>query len=277
MTTPESVLYWVAIVLYALSSAGFITGFVFTKLRPIDIGVWFASAGAAFQGASIALRWARTGHGPALGFFEVASGLAFLGVVAFLVLTWRYKGMKVVGVALMPITLFMVGATLLVNPDAQGATGSLASTWLAIHVLFANLAYGSYVGSFVLAVAYLMRDSGRGARWQSWLDRFPAQEELDGLTFRFVGAGFIFEGIMIASGAVWANEAWGRYWGWDPMETWSLIALLIYAVYLHLTITMGWRGRKAAWVIVIALPVIVFSLLGVPVFYHSIHGAYLST
>lgn len=275
MTTPESILYWIAIVCYALSTAGFIIGFVFNKERAVNNGVLLALTGVVAQGVSIALRWVRTGHGPALGFFEVASGMAFLGVVAFLLLAWRYRGMRVLGVALMPVTLFMVGATLLVNPDAQAATGSLASTWLVIHVLFANLAYGCYVGSFVLAVAYLLRDSNRGSRWQSWLDKFPPQDELDGLTFRFVGAGFIFEGIMIASGAVWANEAWGRYWGWDPMETWSLIAWLVYAVYLHLTITMGWRGRRAAWVIVIALPVIVFSLLGVPVVYHSIHGAYL--
>jgi ABC-type transport system involved in cytochrome c biogenesis permease subunit len=81
---------------------------------------------------------------------------------------------------------------------------------------------------------------------------------------------------MIASGAVWANEAWGRYWAWDPMETWSLVAWAVYALHLHLTLTLGWRGTKAAWVLVIALPVIVFSLLGVPVVYNSIHGAYLS-
>ncbi len=276
MTTPEAVLYWIAIVLYAASSVAFVIGVVFGKPRSVNVGVWIALAGVIFQGGSIALRWVRTGHGPALGFFEVASGLAFLGVVAFLVLCWRQRGLRVVGVALMPITFFIMGATLLVNPAAQEATGSLASIWLAIHVLFANLAYGCYVGSFVLAVAYLLRDAGKGERWRSWLDKLPPQEELDGLTFRFVGAGFVFQGIMIASGAVWANEAWGRYWGWDPMETWSLIAWLIYAVYLHLTITMGWRGRKAAWVVVIALPVILFSLLGVPVVYNSIHGAYLA-
>lgn len=69
---------------------------------------------------------------------------------------------------------------------------------------------------------------------------------------------------MIVSGAIWANQAWGRYWGWDPVETWSLIAWAIYAIYLHLTLTLGWRGKRAAWIAVIALPVILFSLLGVP-------------
>jgi len=224
---------------------------------------------------SIGSRWLRIGHGPYLGFYEVSSLLAFMAVGGFLLVVGRYPGIRIAGVAVMPVAFLILGGSLLVNPEAQAVTGSLASFWLVIHVIFANLAFGAYAVSFALAVAYLMKDGGEGHRWQTLLDRFPEQDVLDGLTIRFVGAGFIFQGIMIASGSIWANEAWGRYWGWDPVETWSLIAWAIYAIYLHLVLTLGWRGRRAAWVAILALPVSLFSLLGVPIVYESIHGAYL--
>ncbi len=275
MTTTEAVLLWIAVVVYAVAAAAFIGGGFLSKDRLLNTAIRLTAAGAMSHGVSLGLRWVRTGHGPSLGFFEVASGLAFLGAAGFLLLIWRYRGLAITGVAVLPVTFLVLGATFLVNPEAEQVSGSLASVWLAIHVLFANLAYGCYVIAFALASAYLVRESRYRDRWTATLERLPSQAVLDGLTFRLVGAGFLFQGVMIASGAVWANEAWGRYWGWDPMEIWSLIAWAVYALYLHLTLTMGWKGRRAAWVLVIALPVIVFSLLGVPVVYDSIHGAYL--
>lgn len=275
LVTIEAVGVWTAILAYAAATALYIVGLVFGKEgagRAATVAVWIGLAG---QAAAFTSRWVRIGHGPYLGFYEVASLVAFTGVAAFAFIIWRYPGFKVAGVAIMPVALLILGATTLVSKDAEPITGSLASFWLAVHVAFANLAYGAYAAAFVLASGYLLREYGRGRRWQDLLDKLPAQDVIDDLTFRFVGAGFIFQGVMIASGAVWANEAWGRYWGWDPMETWSLIAWAVYAAYLHLRLTMGWKGRRAAWVAVTALPIIVFSLLGVPVVYKSIHGAYL--
>ena len=91
-----------------------------------------------------------------------------------------------------------------------------------------------------------------------------------------MAVGFIFLSIMIVAGAIWANEAWGRYWGWDPIETWSLISWVVYAGYLHANLTLGWKGTRCAWYAVLALPVMVFTLIGVPIAYQSIHGAYLT-
>jgi cytochrome c-type biogenesis protein CcsB len=108
------------------------------------------------------------------------------------------------------------------------------------------------------------------------LAKLPRQEILDDLSFRFVGFGFIVLGMMIAAGAIWANEAWGRYWGWDPIETWSLVSWLVYAAYLHTRLTLGWKGRRSAWFGALALPIVLFALIGVPIVYNSIHGAYLS-
>ncbi len=276
MTDLELILTWVAIGAYALASAAMIPAFILDKPRLLRVGMTLVVVGAVAQFAALVSRSIRSGHLPMLGFFEVASGLVFVMVVGYLLLSWRYHGLTIAGAAIMPVAFMLLGATLLVDPAVQEISGSLASIWLAVHVLFANLAYGFYAAAFVMASAYLMRQSRYAERWKTWLDRLPPQEVLDELQFKIVGAGFLFQGIMIATGAIWANEAWGRYWGWDAMEIWSLIAWGVYALYLHLTLTMGWRGNRAAWVLVIALPVIAFSLLGVPVVYDSIHGAYLS-
>jgi len=272
----ELVCIWITILAYAAASVAFTVGVVFGKPKVERVAVYITWVGFAVQAVSIGLRWVRVGHGPYMGFYEVSSLLAFVAVGAFLWLVSRYPGLAVAGIAIMPVVFLIMGGTLLVNREAQALTGSLASFWLGIHVVFANLAFGAYAVAFVLGVAFLMKEGAADRRWQALLDRFPEQDVLDGLTFRFVGAGFVFQTVMIVSGSIWANEAWGRYWAWDPMETWSLIAWAIYAIYLHLTLTMGWRGRRAAWLAVVALPVILFSLLGVPIFYSSIHGAYLS-
>ncbi|HEX9094213.1 MAG TPA: cytochrome c biogenesis protein CcsA [Coriobacteriia bacterium] len=274
--TVELVLVWVAIVAYAASSACFTIGTIVGRPKAEEWAVRLAVAGLAAHAFAVVTRWIRIGHGPYIGFYEVASLLAFVAVAAFLVLVIRYRGVRVAGLAIMPVAFLIMGGSLLVNKEAQAVTGALASFWLAIHVLFANLAFGAYAAGFVLAVAFLMKDAGAGRRWAALLDRFPEQDVLDTLTYRVVGAGFVFQGIMIATGSIWANQAWGRYWGWDPVETWSLIAWAIYAIYLHLTLTLGWRGQKAAWVAILALPVSLFSLLGVPIAYNSIHGAYLA-
>lgn len=269
---------WIAVIVYAVSAGAFIVGTVFLRQVIVRAALWIAGAGLAVHTVGIGVRWIRTGHGPYLGFYEVSSLMAWITVAFLIWLVWRYPGFRAAGIAVMPVALLMMGGAMLVSKESEPVAGALASVWLIVHVVFANLAYGAYVAAFALAAAFLMRDYGRdGGKLKTLLAKLPEQTVIDDLTYRFVGVGFISQGIMIASGAIWANEAWGRYWAWDPMETWSLIAWAVYAIYLHLRLTLGWGGRRAAWVAVISLFVIVFSLLGVPLVYESIHGAYLYT
>lgn len=278
MLQVETLSMWIAVMVYAIASAAFVAGTVFVRPGVERFALQIAGAGILAHTVGIAARWIRVGHGPYLGFYEVASLMAYITVLFFIWLVWRYPGFRAAGVAVLPVALLIMGGAMVVSKEAETVSGALASVWLIIHVLFANLAYGAYVAGFALAVGFLMRDTGRdGGRFERLLAKLPSQEVVDDLTYRFVGVGFIFQGVMIASGAIWANEAWGRYWAWDPMEIWSLIAWAVYAIYLHLRLTLGWEGRRAAWVAVVALPVCIFALLGVPLFYQSIHGAYLYT
>lgn len=273
--TLEISMMWAAVTLYAGGSVLFTVGLVFH--RPLmRLALWVSLAGLVPHTVAMAVRWVRVGHPPMLGFYEVVPGLVYVAVVLLGIIAWRWSGLEPLGLVIMPISFLMMGGAMLIAPrtDLQ-LTPTLASWWLTIHISFAKLSYASFLASFALAIVYLVREGSGGGRWADILAKLPSQAVLDDLSFKFIAAGFIFLGMMIAAGAIWANEAWGRYWGWDPIETWSLISWLVYAAYLHLRLTLGWRGKKAAWVAVAALPVVLFALVGVPVVYNSIHGAYL--
>lgn len=273
--TSEILLMWAAVTLYAAGAILYTVGLVFHR-RLMRVALWVSLAGLVPHAVAAGIRWMRVGHPPMLGFYEVVPGLVFVAVLSLGLIAWRWRGTEPLGVVIMPISFLMMGAAMLVAPKTDLAlTPTLASWWLTIHITFAKLSYASFLASFALAAVYLVRDRSAGGRWADLLDKLPSQAVVDDLSFKFIAVGFVFLGCMIAAGAIWANEAWGRYWAWDPIETWSLISWLVYAAYLHLRLTLGWRGKKAAWVALAALPVVLFALVGVPVVYQSIHGAYL--
>lgn len=274
--TLEAIAMWGAVTIYAVGSVLYVVGLVFGKEKVTAAATAVSLLGVAPHLAGIGIRWARIGHGPYLGFYEVISSYALFAVLAFALVSWRYRGLRPAGMFVMPFVFLFLGGAMLASNQDLPITGKLASYWLIIHVTFAKLAYGSFIASFALALSYLARGRVRGERWSSLTARFPAPETVDDLSYRFVAAGFVFLAVMIAAGAVWANEAWGRYWGWDPIETWALVSWLVYAVTLHLRLTLGWRGDRWAWTVIVALPAVLFALIGVPIVYQSIHGAYLT-
>lgn len=272
----EIVLMWSGVTLYALGSVLFGAGAAFGRQALLRLAMVISLAGLAPHSVAIALRWIRVDHGPYLGFYEVVSSYAWFTVVVLALIAWRVPKLSSLGALLMPVSFLMLAAAMFTPKSGMEITGTLASYWLTIHVTLAKLSYAGFIASFVLAVAYLIRDKGwaRGALAEV-LEKLPSQEILDDLSFRFAALGFILLGSMIVAGAIWANEAWGRYWAWDPIETWSLISWLVYAGYLHARLTLGWRGAKSAWFAALALPVVLFALIGVPLAYNSIHGVYL--
>ncbi|MHB1324180.1 MAG: cytochrome c biogenesis protein CcsA [Coriobacteriia bacterium] len=271
--TTEVLLMWTAVSVYAVATVLFIVGFMFGKERLTALALAATAIGIVPHALAVVGRWVRLGHGPYLGFYEVISSFALLGSVVFLLLALRVRGLRVAGTALMPIAFLALGGAMLAPRGGLDVTPALASYWLGIHVAFAKLTYGSLITGFGLAIMFLLRAKRPDHRL---LSRLPDDATLDDLVFKFVAAGFMFLGIMIAAGAVWANEAWGRYWGWDPIETWSLISWLGYAAVLHARLTLGWKGPRFMWAAIAALPVVLFALVGVAVVYNSIHGAYLT-
>lgn len=272
----ESFLMWAAVTLYAVGAVLYVVGLVFKKQAVVSVATAVSLGGVLPHAAGILVRWSRVGHGPYLGFYEVVSSYALFAVLGFALVSSRYKGIRPAGMFVMPLVFLFLGGAMLASAEDLPLTGKLASYWLIIHVTFAKLAYGSFIAAFALASALLTGGRAKSTRWRTFFERLPSEEVLDDLSYKFVAAGFVFLAVMIAAGAIWANEAWGRYWGWDPIETWSLISWLVYAVTLHLRLTLGWRGARWAVTVLVALPAVLFALIGVPIVYQSIHGAYLT-
>ena len=273
--TAEIVLIWSTVMLYAFSTVLFATGTVFAGKRLLSGALIAASTGLGSHAAAFAVRWVRVGHAPFLGFYEVVSAYAFATVATVVFLGWWRPALRPLGTVLMPLALLALGAAMLADKSDELAGGTLASWWLTVHVLFAKLSYSAFIIAFALSVVYLLRSRSGEHKFGAILDKLPDQDVLDDLAFRAAGVGLVFLSVMIVAGAIWANEAWGRYWAWDPIETWSLVTWLVYSLYLHFRLTLGWTGKRSAWVLVAALPVVAFSFVIVPIVYNSIHGAYL--
>lgn len=270
--TTEIVLTFLALTGYAVSSALVAIGVIFMKEVFSRRAVLAAGIGLAFQTASLGVRWVRVGHGPYLGFYEVAAALVLFTVAAFVYAVWRSPRLAAAGIGVMPVALLLLGGSMLAQNVEVPMTAKLSSWWLALHVLFANLAFGAFALSFGCAIVYVVRERSADGKWAKRFEKLPMQDVLENLTVRYVLIGFLFWTIMIATGAIWANEAWGRYWGWDPIETWSLIVWLIYAVYLHVRFTLKWNGQRLAWFAIIAMPLALFALVGIPAAFNTPHA-----
>jgi len=273
--TTEIVLMWAALTFYVVATVMFIVGVVFQKDQVTRRAVYVSAAGLVPQLAAIAVRWARLGHGPYVGYYELANALTLCTVIFFAVSAARSVRLSATGLGVMPVAVLLMGGAMLANKADFPITPSLASYWLFIHVIFANVAFAAFAVSFGYAVVYVIRESSHGGRWPARLEKLPVQEVVADLMVRFALAGFLLWGIMIVTGAIWANESWGRYWSWDPIETWSLVVWIIYAIFLHVRYMLRWGGRKLAWFAIVAMPIALFCLVGIPTVFNTIHAGYI--
>jgi len=183
--------------------------------------------------------------------FSITGALTFSG--AYLLALRKYD-LRWLGLLISVSVLLTLGTavTALYVPSAP-LVPALKSEWLVIHVSTAIISGGVFLLSNVIASAYLYLDhmEAKGER-TPWAKRLPDLETLDLLSYRLVAFVFPLWTFSVIAGAIWAESAWGRYWGWDPKETWAFITWVAYAAYLHARVTIGWRGRRAAWLCLFA-------------------------
>lgn len=256
MSLSFAAIYWATCSVYALAVAALVFGQVFGKPRMTAAAVWGVVAGLALHTVLVAWRWAQTGHFPTIGNFENALlGGWFIGAGAL----WaaRRQRFPIVAAAALPFALVIMGWGALGDTEASPLVASLNSFWLYIHVFFAWLAYGAWTIACGAGIVYLVQSSPRRGTEKERLAR------LDELMFRTTAFGFVTDAVMIAAGAIWAKNLWGSYWSWDPVETWSLISFLLYGLVLHLRVTLGWRGRRIAWILVFAIVTVLVTFWGV--------------
>jgi len=210
------------------------------------IGTLLLLAGVIFRGISAnRVPWGNMYE------FSITGTLAFS--IAYLYALKKYQ-MRWLGLPAAIAILLTLGTavTLLYRPSAP-LVPALKSPWLVIHVSAAIISGGVFLLANFIAATYLILDryEQKGAR-PIWMQKFPALESLDNFSYRLIALVFPLWTFSVIAGAIWAEAAWGRYWGWDPKETWAFITWVAYAAYLHARVTIGWRGRKAAWLCLLA-------------------------
>lgn len=254
---------------YALSAVLYITAWIFQKHRIEKTASWIAVFGMVGNIAGILLRWIESyqmgyGHAPLSNLYESLVFFAWAIVCLYLFVEYRYKN-RAFGSFVMPLAfLAMAYASLSPNisDQIQPLIPALKSNWLIAHVITCFLGYAGFAIAFGISLVYLFKQKDTGES-SSFLSRLPEPRILDDLTHKMVQFGFLFLTAGIITGAVWANSAWGRYWGWDPKETWSLITWFIYATLLHARLMRGWYGRKIAFISVIGFLAVLFTYFGV--------------
>ena len=196
--------------------------------------------------------------------FSITGALAFTG--AYLI-ALRKHDLRWLGLFVSISVLLTLGTAItLLYRNSAPLVPALKSTWLVIHVIAAIISGGVFLLANVIAASYLYLESmeKRGGR-KPWAKRLPDLETLDQLSYRLVAFVFPLWTFAVIAGAIWAESAWGRYWGWDPKETWAFITWVAYAAYLHARVTIGWRGRRAAWLCLFAGSTFLFNYVYVNV------------
>jgi cytochrome c-type biogenesis protein CcsB len=245
------------------------------------VGRWsvvLMALGAVVHAASIGVRGLAVDAVPWSNMYEFASVAGLVGVLAFLVLIWKAPSIRRLGgFILLPAIVLMFLAGTVWYSRAQPLVPALQSYWLAIHVTLAAVSEGALMTSAVLTVLYLVkarhdRTPLRTASLARLATRLPSADALDKAAYRVVAFAFPLYTIAVICGAIWAEAAWGRYWGWDPKETWAFIVWVVYACYLHARATAGWKGRAAAWINLAGFGSITFNFLIVNIVVSGLHS-----
>lgn len=225
----------------------------------------------------IALRGAATLRPPWGNMYEFINLTCLSGLVAGAVVLRRPQHRALWVFVLLPVLILLTVSGRWLYATAAPVMPALQSYWLPIHVSVVSLGSGVFVVAGVASILFLLRTSrladpdtpGVPARL---VQRLPDAQTLDRIAYRTTIFAFPVFGFGVIFGAIWAEEAWGRYWGWDPKETVSFVAWVVYAAYLHARSTAGWRDRKAAWINVVGFVAMVFNLFFVNLVTVGLHS-----
>lgn len=267
----EVVLLWTAVGIYIAAAVLFANAVIFDHSHRTRWAIVLTAAGLVPHAAAIILRWLEVGHGPYMLKYEVLSSNTWIAIAVLVVFLLRRPDWSVLALVVVPVSILLIAFGLFSNPQMRELPPTLRSVWLVFHISFAKVSGAAFLLSVASGAVLLLKDRPR--HWP-WLDRVPGEAALDAYTVRFVGFGFLFWTITVAAGAIWANESWGRYWGWDVIETWSLITWLVYGTFLHVRLFFKLRPRATAWWAIGCMAVFVLTILILPFLMPSLHSTY---
>ncbi|MGH2692473.1 MAG: c-type cytochrome biogenesis protein CcsB [Actinomycetota bacterium] len=311
LTSASNVAFGVAVVLYLAATLGYFHHLAFRRRRVLVTARATAYVGAAVHAGSIVTRGIVAGRVPWGNLFEYVTVASFLLVVAYLVIERRWRTETVGGFALGAAVAGLGAATLVYVPPGP-LVPALNSYWKVVHVGLAMLATALFTLGFVFTILYLVQErrerrlagrttpvparepalvtAGGGDRPEDYVaaeepeeparpvhpstrSRLPDASTLDRLAYRTIVFAFpIWTLGPLIFGSIWAEEAWGRYWGWDPKEVWAFVTWVVFAGYLHARATVGWRGRRAAILAIVGFAALVFNLIVVNTAIAGLHS-----
>jgi len=279
LISSQSAIMWMS-ALYVMATAAYMFALAIGSQFSGKVASAMTWSATVMGTVGLVVRWresyllgADIGHIPVSNLYEVF--ILFSVITALLYLTYerRYDN-RAMGAFVLTVISAAVGFILWYTFDReahhiQPLVPALQSYWMKIHVPANFVGYGAFALAAMLGIAYLLqerRPNGLLAR------RMPSLEVIDDIMYKAIALGFAFFTVATVLGAMWAAEAWGGYWSWDPKETWALIVWLNYAAWLHLRLTKGWRGRPLAWWAVVGLFVTLFAFVGVNMFLSGLHS-----
>nr|WP_295788401.1 c-type cytochrome biogenesis protein CcsB [uncultured Microbacterium sp.] len=245
------------------------------------LGTVLTALGFVFHLVATVLRGVAAERVPWSNMYEFAlTGLLLIIAVYLAVLTkfdLRFLGALMTGLAV----LLLGGATLAFHVEVVPLADPLKSVWLVVHVFVASLATALFALAFGLSVVQLIQTRrerklaeapGDAAPSRGFLRTVPNADALESLAYRFAIVGFIFWTFTLIAGSIWANDAWGRFWGFDTKEVWTFVIWVLYAGYIHARATRGWRGTRSAWLSIIGFTAVLFNFTIVNVFFKGLHA-----
>jgi cytochrome c-type biogenesis protein CcsB len=245
----------------------------------VRAGLAFSALAVSAHMTAVIIRAFAVHRAPWGNMYEFITALTCFAAIFFLGIVIRFRawalGLPVLGAVLVALGI----AETTIYTQAETLVPALKSYWLSIHVTALTIATGVFFVAAVLGILYLVADryqrrvaAGKIPGGSPFMERIPSLAQLDRLVYRTIVFGFPVWTFGVIAGAIWADQAWGRYWGWDPVETWAFITWVVYAAFLHARATAGWRGRRAQYIQLLGFATLVFNMLIVQTFITGLHS-----
>jgi len=237
---------------------------IFRKKRTTSrVALYLSIVGFIFHTANIITRYIEGGHLPVTNMHEAASFFSWCVLVLFFFHEYKYR-LGLLSAFIMPIVFLLMFSSSIFPREIKALSPVLQSYWFGIHVILAFLGDASFAMACGVGIMYLLQERFvKSKKLTGLFQKLPSLQVLDEINYHLITLGFPMLTLAMITGMLWANTAWGTYWRWDPKEVWSLITWLIYALVLHLRLTIGWRGKKAAILSIVGFMMVIFAFFGV--------------
>jgi ABC-type transport system involved in cytochrome c biogenesis permease subunit len=263
----ELISLWVALGGYSIACVLALIGLVFGK-RPERTMLALIGLSVALHTVSIGARWARLGHLPVGNGYEMLSANVWGLMVAVLIGYWLLARVRAFAAIVLPVVILLMAWMLLIPAHESTLPPSYDTVWLYIHIAFIKLFLGCAFIALGMAGIVMLRAGGVGRQQLAGL---PDDQRLDYLAYRYMTLALIFDTMGVAAGAIWALDAWGRYWSWDPLEVWSLVTWLSIGLTLHLRSSFRTPPLVNAMMILGTFVVAFFTFFGIPFVSTALH------